>query len=216
MTTSADQLLNAVMPAVQPEPATTKAAEPAAQPQPLDLKSAMLEFKKISAAVMEHADNVASEVDKRLKEKEDVLEIRTAETDAVLSRFKSFANETLPDIVKKNVQAAFILEIKTISKDVEDDLKKRMDKAVTDYEERIKKACAVVVKQNGKSLTSTLLHGGKWLVISLLFTFLFMKGGTYLDKREIDFGRKAKLFIGSLPDAKRIMKQIDETKEAGK
>jgi hypothetical protein len=174
----------------------------------------------VEAVKVQHEKNM-SEAERYNAEVKKALDIQIGKVEVTLAQLENFCTNNLPKIIKQNIEGNYYSRVKEITSDIEKDTKDFLLKifgefgnALSEYENQAQRAAALVSNKSKQPLHISLLHGAKWLAISLAFTFLFLKVNTYLDNRESDYGRKARAFISSLPaaDAKRINKIINEMK----
>ena len=198
--------------------------QPEVQPavaQPLDLHSIIKHIENGAGALRVESEKLMSKTDKYHAEVKKEMDIQAGKVEVTLQKLENFCNNELPKIIKKNVEGNYYSQSKEIVTDVQNQLTESLNKsfagfgkALTEFEIQAQRSADLVSNKSKQPLHLSVLHGAKWLAISIAFTFLFLKVNTHLDKKSIDYGYKAKSVINTLPpaEAKRINLVIDQIK----
>jgi len=202
------------------EPLTLAPVAPVAPEQP-DLNSIIKHLENGAGALRIEHEKLMSASEKYNADVKKQLDIQIGKVEVTLAQFENFCSTNLPKIIKQNIEGNYYARIKELTADIEKETKEALNKSfsafgkqLTEFEAQAQRSADMVSNKSRQPLHLSVLHGAKWLVISLAFTFLILKVNTHLDKKSIDYGYKAKSVINSLPagEAKRINLVIDQLK----
>ncbi len=150
-------------------------------------------------ALQTEKKKLMTDVEKRYAEIQKEADVYQKKIQVMLEQLENFCMNNLPKVIKQNVEGHYYAQSKEIVTDVQKELAEALNNTfktfgsqIAEYENQAIRATQILTDHVEQPIWKNLLHGAKWLVISLTFTGLIL--GAY-HWHEVEYARKVRAVI---------------------
>lgn len=168
-------------------------------PEPPNFDEIIKHMNNATGALQIEKEKLMSDVEKRYAEIQKEGEVYQKKIQLMLEQLENFCMNNLPKVIKQNVEGHFYSQSKLIIADVQKELTEALNNTfktfgsqIAEYENQAIRATQIMTDNVDQPVWKTLLHGAKWLVVSLTFTGLIL--GVY-HWHEVEYARKVRAVI---------------------